>query len=83
MVHYIGLHVDYYDHNHHGFYLALNSRINGLKYEELIYCAFIIGLHRDGVLKIDPSEYIGIIGEKNYIAVQKLAMFVQISEEIC
>ncbi|MGB4439432.1 MAG: exopolyphosphatase, partial [Sedimentibacter sp.] len=53
LMHDIGLHVDYYNHHYHGFYLTLNSRINGLDYREIVICSFVIGMHRNEDLKQD------------------------------
>lgn len=83
LLHDIGLHVDYYDHHYHGFYLAVNSRINGLTYRELIICAFIIGMHRDEDFKREWTDYRPVIDSDDYEAIQKLSIFVRISEELC
>ncbi len=83
LLHDIGLHVDYYNHHHHGFYLALNSRINGLTYKELIICAFIIGMHRNEDFKQDLSEYRDVITSDDFDLIQKLSIFIRISEELC
>lgn len=83
LLHDIGLLIDYDNHHYHGFYLALNSGLNGLIYEELIMSAFIIALHRNEDFRLDVTEYIKFIGEEKYLIAVKLAMLVRVVEEIC
>lgn len=83
LLHDIGLYVSYYDHHYHGYYLTLNSRLNGLTFEELVHSSFIVGMHRNEDFKQDVSEYIAIIGEEEYAIAQKLATLVRLAEEIC
>ncbi|MDW5299188.1 MAG: exopolyphosphatase [Sedimentibacter sp.] len=83
LLHDVGLHIDYYDHHYHGFYLAINSKINGLSYRELVICAFIVGMHRNEDFKQDWADYYPVINQDDYNAIQKLSLFVRISEELC
>jgi exopolyphosphatase/guanosine-5'-triphosphate,3'-diphosphate pyrophosphatase len=83
LLHDIGLHVDYYNHHYHGFYLTLNSRINGLNFKELVICAFVVGMHRNEDLKQEWTDYQPVINSDDYEAIQILSLFVRISEELC
>ncbi len=83
LLHDVGLYVDYYDHHCHGFYLALNSRINGLTYRELVICAFIIGMHRNDELKTDWKDYCPVIDSGDFETIRKLSIFVRVCEELC
>lgn len=82
LIHDIGMHVGYYNHHVHGFYLALNSRINGLETDEMISVAYLIGLHRDTKLRIDLKEYKEIVGNKKFKELKKLAVFLKLSEKL-
>ncbi|MBP1743207.1 MAG: exopolyphosphatase [Firmicutes bacterium] len=82
LLHDIGLYLDYYNHHSHGFYLALNSGINGINNRELVICAFIIGMHRSESLKKDWNEYKLYMDKSDYEAVKKLSLFVRIAEEL-
>lgn len=82
LLHDIGMHVEYYNHHVHGFYLALNSRINGLDTDEIVSVAFLIGLHRDTKLRVDTKEYKEIVGKKEYKILKKIALFLRIAEKL-
>jgi exopolyphosphatase/guanosine-5'-triphosphate,3'-diphosphate pyrophosphatase len=82
LLHDIGLYLDYYNHHSHGFYLALNSGINGINNRELVCCAFIIGMHRSESLKKDWNEYKLYMTKGDYEAVKKLSLFLRIAEEL-
>lgn len=82
LLHDIGLYVDYYNHHKHGFYLTLNSGINGLTHRQLIQCAFIVAMHRNEEFKQDWKEYNLFINKNDYESVRKLGMLVRIAEEL-
>jgi exopolyphosphatase/guanosine-5'-triphosphate,3'-diphosphate pyrophosphatase len=82
LLHDIGLYLDYYNHHSHGFYLALNSGINGINNKELVICAFIIGMHRSESLKKDWNDYRLYMTRNDYEAVKKLSLFVRAAEEL-
>lgn len=82
LLHDIGLYLDYYNHHSHGFYLALNSGINGINNRELVLCAFIIGMHRSESLKKDWNDYKLYMTKGDYEAVKKLSLFLRIAEEL-
>ncbi|MCT4593452.1 MAG: exopolyphosphatase [Anaeromicrobium sp.] len=80
LLHDIGIYVDYYNHHKHGFYLVLNSRINGLTNRELLMCAFLVGMHRNFKFKKDWKEYDMLISEDDYNTIRKLALLLKMSE---
>ena len=80
LLHDIGLYVGYYNHHYHGFYLALNSEIDGLTHRELVLCAFIIALHRNEDFKRDWTEFSLYMDRDDFEAVQKLGLMVRIAE---
>jgi len=82
LLHDIGLYVDYYNHHSHGFYLALNSNINGISNKELVFCAFIIAMHRDESFKKRWNDYKLYINKEDFDAIRKLSIFVRIAEEL-
>lgn len=82
LLHDIGQYVDYYNHHKHGFYLMLNSRINGLTYRQVVMCAFIAAMHRNEEFKQDWKEFDLFIDKSDYEEIKKLGLFVRIAEEL-
>jgi len=82
LLHDIGTYVDYYNHQQHGFYLVLNSQINGLTNRELVYCAFLVGMHRFYSLKESWSKYKTLISKEDYKKITKMSLFVKIAEHL-
>lgn len=81
-LHDIGNYVDYYNHHKHGFYLVLNSRINGLRNRELVMCAFIVAMHREVEFKENWKNYKMLIDKQDYDMILKLRVFLQIAEKL-
>ncbi|KAB3531786.1 exopolyphosphatase [Alkaliphilus serpentinus] len=82
LLHDIGSYVDYYNHHKHGFYLVLNSRINGLRNRQLLMCAFIVANHREIPFKEDWRKYSTLINKADYEAIKKLSIFLRIAEQL-
>lgn len=82
LLHDIGMYVDYYNHHKHGFYLTLNSRLNGLRNRELVMCAFIVAMHREEEFKEDWKSYNMLIDKNDYETIKKLSLFVRIAEKL-
>ena len=81
-LHDIGMYVDYYKHHKHGFYLILNSHLDGLDLREKILCAFLVGMHRSTELKEDIRKYIEFITEADIEAVKKLSLLISIADKL-
>jgi len=82
LLHDIGLYVDYYNHHSHGFYLTLNSNINGISNKELVLCAFITAMHRNESFKKKWNDYKLYMNKEDYDATRMLSIFVRIAEEL-
>ncbi|WHH60706.1 exopolyphosphatase [Petroclostridium sp. X23] len=82
LLHDVGMYVDYYNHHKHGFYLVLNSRINGLTNRELVMCAFIVAMHENEEFKQDWKEYNAVIDKNDYETIKKLALITRIAEKL-
>lgn len=83
LLHDIGMYVDYYNHHKHGFYLVLNSRINGLTNKELVMTAYIVGMHRNREeIKEDWKHYKLIISKQDYETIKKLSIILKIAENL-
>ncbi len=80
MLHDLGMHVDYYSHHNHSFYLILHSRVYGLTHQETILSAFVAGEHRDAEMSHIQDAYAERLtsGERKIIEI--LGMFLKISE---
>ncbi|MEW9123879.1 MAG: exopolyphosphatase [Thermotaleaceae bacterium] len=81
-IHDIGVYVDYYNHHKHGFYLTLNSRLNGLRNRELVMCAFIVAMHRNEEFKVDWKNYNMLIDKNDYEIIKRLSVFLRIAEKL-
>lgn len=79
-LHDIGLYVDYYNHQNHGFYLVLNSGIDGLTHHELLICAFIVAMHRNEDAKISWKEYDKYLDKADYENIRILGLLCRIAE---
>ena len=81
-LHDIGMHIEYYNHHRHGFYLTLNARLCGLTNEEIIKVAVLVGHHRESKLKEDLDRFRGALGKETIDRLRRLAVFLQIAERI-
>lgn len=82
LLHDIGMYVDYYNHHKHGFYLTLNSRLNGLRNRELVMCAFIVAMHRNEEFKEEWKDYNMLIDKHDYDTVKRLSWFARVAEKL-
>ncbi|MTI65241.1 MAG: exopolyphosphatase [Firmicutes bacterium] len=82
ILHDIGLFIDYYYHQKHGFYLLLNSRLYGLTNKEKILCAYLVAMHREKAFKHSWKNYKMIISKKEYKLIKKLSLFLKIAEKL-
>lgn len=82
LLHDVGMHIDYYNHHKHGFYLTLNARLNGLRNRERVMSAYIVGMHRETGLKEDWKQYDMLVDEKDREIVKKLSLFVRVAEKL-
>ncbi len=81
-LHDIGMHVEYFNHHMHGFYLTLHSRINGLTNTELVSAAMLVGMHRFDKLRIDPTDYELVVDKKAVKRLKDLSLFIALSEKL-
>ena len=82
ILHDIGMHIEYYNHQNHGFYLAMNSRLCGLTNAQIISCAYLIGMHRNEKLKADLSPYDVVISKREFKRLTDLSMLIGLSEKL-
>lgn len=81
-IHDIGMHIEYYNHHRHGFYLALNSRIYGLNNEETIWTAFMVSLHREDKFKEELEPYKVVVDKPRLERLRKLSLFIRMAEKL-
>ncbi len=81
-LHDIGMYIEYFNHHIHGFYLMLNSRINGLSNKELIATALLVGSHRDKTMKKLWKDYASIITKDRYEEISHLSILLKIAEKL-
>lgn len=81
-VHDIGMHVDYYSHHLHGFYLILQSNLSGLSDEQLIKVAFLVGYHRQKPNLFDLRPFVQIVGHETHQRMKQLSLFLSLAEQL-
>ena len=82
MLHDVGIHIEYYDHHVHGFYLVLNSRMYGLTNAELISVAYLVGSHRETNIKTRMEDFEGILPKSEVQRLSKLIVLLNIAEQL-
>lgn len=82
LLHDIGHYVDQTHHDRHGYYLMLNSRINGLTHREQVMCAFILLMHHELKDKVDLTPYRGMMSKGDWEVVRILSVCLQIAEKL-
>ena len=80
-LHDIGIHIEYYDHHVHGFYLILNSRMNGLTNRERIAVAYLVGSHRETGIKNQMAEFENIISKNEISRLGRLVVLLNLAEQ--
>ncbi len=82
LLHDIGIHIEYYDHHIHGFYLILNGRLEGLTNPERIAVAYLVGSHREEVIKSRMSDFENILSKAEISRLSKLIVLLNIAEQL-
>lgn len=82
MLHDIGMHIDYYNHHHHGFYLVMNADLNGLSNRERVLTAFLVGNHRESSFREDWRKYRAVMNAKDHEDIRRLALFLKVAEKL-
>ena len=83
LLHDVGVAVNYYNHDEHGFYLLTRTGIDGLTHRELLIVACLVAMHNGNVgpLKRWP-EYRTLLRKGDMEAVTKLGAMLQLSEAL-
>lgn len=83
LLHDVGVAVNYYNHDEHGFYLLTRTGIDGLTHRELLIVACLVAVHNGNVgpLKRWP-EYRSLLRKGDTNAVTKLGAILQLSEAL-
>ncbi len=82
MLHDIGMHIEYYNHHRHGFYLTINSRVYGIDNEETIQAAFLVAMHREAKFKEDMEIYKMVVDKIRLEELKKLSFFLRMAEKL-
>ncbi len=80
MLHDSGIHIRFYNHHMHSFYIILNSGINGLTHKEILMSAFVAASHRDKKLKVSWTKYKPILNVKDMDIVNKIGVLLRLAE---
>lgn len=82
-LHDIGMRIDYFNHQDHSFYLALNTNIYGLTHRELVQVAWIAGSHRvDRKLHQTIRQFSGYMNNEEKQRVEQLSAILMIAEQL-
>ncbi len=83
LLHDVGVAVNYYNHDEHGFYLLTRTGIDGLTHRELLIVACLVAMHNGNVgpLKRWP-EYRSLLRKGDMEAVANLGAILQLSEAL-
>ena len=83
LLHDVGVAVNYYNHDEHGFYLLTRTGIDGLTHRELLIVACLVAMHNGNVgpLKRWP-EYRTLLRKRDMNTVTKLSALLQLSEAL-
>lgn len=83
LLHDVGVAVNYYNHDEHGFYLLTHTGIDGLTHRELVIVACLVAMHNGngGPLKRWPA-YQSLLAKRDIEAVTKLGAILQLSEAL-
>lgn len=81
-LHDIGIHIEYYDHHIHGFYLIVNSRMNGLTNPERIAVAYLVGSHREAVIKGRMTDFENILSKNDVNRLGRLVVILNLAEQL-
>lgn len=82
LLHDIGMHIDYFNHHYHGFYLVMNADLNGLSNRERVLTAFLVGHHRESSFREDWHKYRAVMNAKDYDDIRRLALLLKIAEKL-
>ncbi|GAB6109517.1 Ppx/GppA phosphatase family protein [Fusibacter bizertensis] len=82
LLHDIGIHIEYYDHHIHGFYLILNGRLEGLTNTERLSVAYLVGSHREAGIKSRMTDFENILSRAEITRLGKLVVLLNIAEQL-
>lgn len=82
LLHDIGMHIEYYDHHIHGFYLILYGRINGLSNQERMAVAYLVGSHREESIKSRMDHYESLLSKSEMQRLGRLVVLLNIAEQL-
>ncbi|OJV64562.1 MAG: hypothetical protein BGO41_13215 [Clostridiales bacterium 38-18] len=82
LLHDIGIHIEYYDHHVHGFYLILNGRLEGLTNTERISVAYLVGSHREAGIKAKMTDFEGLLSKSELNRLGQLVVIMNLAEHL-
>lgn len=82
LLHDIGMHIDYFNHHYHGFYLVMNADLNGISNRERVLTAFLVGQHRESSFREDWRKYRAVMNAKDFEETRRLALFLKVAEKL-
>ncbi len=83
LLHDVGIAVNYYNHDEHGFYLLTRTGIDGLNHRELLIVASLVAAHNgNGSLTKRRSEFRALLSKRDVATMIKLGAILQLCEAL-
>jgi exopolyphosphatase / guanosine-5'-triphosphate,3'-diphosphate pyrophosphatase len=83
LLHDAGTHLDYYNHQQHGYYIVLNSELNGFSHREKVLVALLCGMHRiNAGLDADLGIFDMLLEEGDVPVLGKLSLCLMMAEQL-
>ncbi|KOA20648.1 exopolyphosphatase [Clostridium homopropionicum DSM 5847] len=82
LLHDCGIHISYYHHEKHSFYIILNSPIRGLTHREQLIAAYVSAFHRKDEFTINNYTHKKLLSQEDLLLIKKLGVILRISESL-
>lgn len=82
LLHDCGIHISYYHHEKHSFYIILNSPIRGLTHREQLIAAYVSAFHRKDEFTITDYTHKKLLSQEDLLLIKKLGVILRISESL-
>jgi len=82
LLHDCGIHISYYHHEKHSFYIILNSPIRGLTHREQLVAAYVSAFHRKDEFTINNYTHKKLLSQEDLLLIKKLGVILRISESL-
>ena len=83
MLHDCGERIKFYNHQHHSWYMIMNSTLYGATHKEIVMAAFTACCHKkEDVNAYDWARYKDLVGDEDLEVVKRLGVILRIAESL-